>query len=158
MYSRILLRVGWLLFALGWIPFTGIFIGLIGFPEGSYDWAELPTLTRYSMIATGITFGFAMLSIFSSPLLSWLTNRRVLKEGQVADAKVLEMWDTGTTINENPMVGFRLEVHPISGAPFTADTERLVSRLRAHAIQPGTMVKVRYDPESKEVALLEEDL
>lgn len=158
MDSRVLRRVGWLLFALGWIPFTGIFIGMMGMPEGSYAWNELPTLARYSMIATGIFFAFAMLILFGAPVLGSVKNRRVLKEGQVAEAKVLEMWDTGTTINKSPIVGFRLEVHPIAGAPFIADTERLVSRLRVHAIQPGTMVKVRYDRETKDVALMEESL
>jgi hypothetical protein len=158
MNSRLLTRLGWLLFALGWIPFAGIFIGMIGFPEGSYTWAELPKLMRYSMIATFVTFGFAMLVLFGSPLLSWWTNRRVRREGQRATANVLEMWDTGTTINENPVVGLRLEVHPIAGAPFVAETQQLISRLRVQEYKPGTQVDVRYDPDTKEVALLEEKL
>jgi hypothetical protein len=156
MDSRLLTRLGWTLFALGWIPFAGIFIGLIGFPEGSYNWAEVPTLTRYSIIATVITFGFSMLTLLGSPLLSWWTNRRVMKSGQNAEAEVLDTWDTGTTINNNPLVGFRLEVHPGTGSSFTAETEKLISRLQLHKFQPGAKVKVRYDPESKEVALLDD--
>lgn len=156
MNSRLLTRLGWILFALGWIPFAGIFIGLIGFPEGSYAWTEMPTLTRYSMIATGVMFGFAMLVLFGSPLLSCWTNRRVRREGQRATAEILEMWDTGTTINENPVVSFRLEVHPIAGAPFVAETQQLVSRLRIQKYKPGTTVDVRYDPETKDVALFDD--
>ena len=154
MSPGLLRRLGWLLFGLGWIPFAGIFIGMIGFPEGSYSWVQLPTLMRYSLIATGICFGFSMLLLIGSPLLGWWTNRRVLKQGRQAEAEILKIWDTGTTINDNPVVGFRLEVRPITGAPFTADTERLVSRLRVHEFKPGMTVKVRYDPDTKEVALL----
>jgi len=155
MDSRLLARLGWTLFALGWVPFAGIFVGLIGFPEGSYNWSDLPTLTRYSIIATGITFGLSMLILFASPLLGWWKNRRVLKKGQPADAEVLETWDTGTTINQNPVVGLRLKVFPGSGSPFVAETEQLISRLQIQRYQPGSRVKVRYDPETKEVALLE---
>jgi hypothetical protein len=156
MNPRILTRLGWLLFALGWIPFAGIFIGMIGLPDGSYAWSELPRLMRYSIIATFVTFGFAMVVLFGSPLLSWWTNRRVRREGQRASAKILEVWDTGTTINENPVVGIRLEVHPIAGAPFIAKTQQLVSRLRIQDYKTGKTVNVRYDPESKDVALLED--
>lgn len=156
MSPGLLRRLGWLLFGLGWIPFVGIFVGMIGFPEGSYAWVELPKLMRYSMIATFIMFGSAMLTLFGSPLLSWWTNRRVRREGQRATAKILDVWDTGTTINNNPVVGIRLEVHPIAGAPFVANTQQLVSRLRVQQLKPGTELKVRYDPETKEVALLDE--
>jgi hypothetical protein len=155
MNSRLLTRLGWLLFVLGWIPFAGIFIGMIGFPEGSYSWIELPRLMRYSMIATFVTFGFAMLILFGSPILSWWTNRRVRREGQRASAKVLQVWETGTTINDNPVVGLRLEVHPIAGAPFVAETQQLITRLRAQEYKVGMTVNVRYDPESKNVALLD---
>jgi hypothetical protein len=145
-----------MLFAAGWVPFAGIFIGLIGFPEGSYAWEELPTITRYSMIATGITFGFSMAALFGAPLVSWWTNHRVLRSGQTVEAVVLEIWDTGTTINQNPIVRFQLDVHPPGGVPFIAETERLVSRLKVQAYQPGVKVRVRYDPDSKEVAFLED--
>jgi hypothetical protein len=79
MNSGLFVRLGWLLFAAGWVPFAGIFIGLIGFPSGSYPWSELPTITRYSIIATGILFGFAMLVLFGSRLANRWTNRRMRK-------------------------------------------------------------------------------
>jgi len=153
MDSRLLTRIGWALFALGWVPFAGIFIGLIGFPSGSYDWSELPTLTRYAMIATGITFGFSMLILFSSPVLAWFVRRRVMKNGVPAEAELLEVWDTGTTINNNPMVGLRVEVHPKAGPAFIAQTEQLISRLRVFEFKPGAKLKVLYDPATKDIAL-----
>lgn len=146
-------QVGWLLFGLMWIPFIGIFIGLIGFPEGSYSWSELPALTRYSLIATGILFAASMLQIMGTVVLSATGNRRLRKQGQRGEAVILDMWDTGTTVNQNPLVGFKLQVEPISGAPFQAETESLISRLDVPQIQPGTRVPIRYDPRTKKVAL-----
>jgi hypothetical protein len=99
-----------------------------------------------------------MLMLFGSPLLSWWTNRRVREEGQCATAKVLHVWDTGTTINENPVVGLRLEVHPIAGAPFIAETQQLISRLRVQDYKTDTTIDVRYDPETKDVALADENI
>jgi hypothetical protein len=79
MDSRLFIRIGWLLFATGWVSFAGIFIGLIGFPPGSYAWSALPTITRYSIITTGILFGFSMLLLFGSQLVDRWTNRRTRK-------------------------------------------------------------------------------
>jgi hypothetical protein len=79
MNSGLFVRLGWLLFVAGWVPFAGIFIGLIGFSPGSYAWYELPPITRYSIIATGILFGFSMLLLFGSQLADRWTNRRMRK-------------------------------------------------------------------------------
>ena len=32
--------------------------------------------------------------------------------GEAAQAEILKVWDTGMTINDDPVVGFLLEVHP----------------------------------------------
>jgi hypothetical protein len=65
----------------------------------------------------------------------------------------MKVWDTGTTINQDPLVRMVLEVHPPGGAPFQAETERLVSRLQIPQIQPGMVVEVKYDPATNAVAL-----
>jgi hypothetical protein len=153
MRTRIFRRLGWILFGLMWIPFIGVFVGMIGFPGGSYSWEELPQLMRVSLIGTGILFCSSMLILFGTIPLAWLGNRRVLRGGQRGEAVILDIWDTGMTINESPVVGFHLEVQPLSGSPFEAKTERLISRLQVHEFQPGARVPVRYNPRSKKVAL-----
>jgi hypothetical protein len=100
-------------------------------------------------------FGLAMLLIFGSYLLGAVLSREVLKNGQLAEATIVNVRDTGTTINQNPVVHLELEVHPHDLTPnFQAETELMVSRLEIPQIQPGAVVNVRYDPESKEVALV----
>jgi hypothetical protein len=64
-----------------------------------------------------------------------------------AEAKVLEVWDTGTTVNDNPQIGMLLEVKPPVGPSFQAEAKTLVSRLNAALVQPGITSQVIHDPE-----------
>lgn len=148
-------RLGWIAFALMWLPFAGMFIGMIGLPDGSYAWAELPPLTRYSLIATGVLFLITMVSFPGGLIINYLSNRRLRARGRRAEAEILDLYETGTTINQHPIVGFKLRVFPLSGAPFEAQTEQKVLRLQVPQIHPGARIEVRYDPESKQVAILD---
>lgn len=70
----------------------------------------------------------------------------ILAAGVPAAATVLELRDSGTTINDDPVVIFVLRVEPAGGEPFTAETRALVSRLDVPQVQPGRVLPVRYDP------------
>jgi hypothetical protein len=70
----------------------------------------------------------------------------VLEHGEPAEATVLQMWDTGWTVNENPQVGLRLAVRPVMGVPYEVETKSVVSRLVVGQLEPGAVVQVRYDP------------
>src|SRR5512137_2985783 len=83
--------------------------------------------------------------------LSMLPFRRLLfppaiKNGIDGEAKVLKVWDTGVSINDNPQVGMLLEVTPAMGAAFQAEAKTVVSRLNAALVQPGITAEVKYDP------------
>jgi hypothetical protein len=69
-----------------------------------------------------------------------------IKNGVVAEATVMKVWDTGVSINDNPQVGMLLDVHPPTGTSFQAETKKVVSRLNTGVIQPGVQVQVFYDP------------
>ena len=77
---------------------------------------------------------------------------RKMKNPLEAEAKVLKVWDTGVSVNDNPQVGLLLEVRPPLGAPqgtaFQIEAKTLVSRLNAALVQPGGMAKVRYEAEN----------
>lgn len=73
-------------------------------------------------------------------------NRALLQNGQTAQAVILNMWDTGVSINDNPRIGMKLEVRPPNGAPFQAEVKQVISRLSASQYQPGQMLEVKYDP------------
>ncbi len=69
----------------------------------------------------------------------------LLATGEPAQAKILKLSDTGTTINDNPQVRLLLEVHPLNRTPYQVETMCLVSRLRISQVQPGAVVAVKID-------------
>jgi hypothetical protein len=84
--------------------------------------------------------------------------QQLLATGQPAQARVIQMGHTGTTINDSPMVQLMLEVHPqpvqgpqgYRGAPppFQTQAQILVPMLALPRVQPGAMIPVRYNPQN----------
>jgi hypothetical protein len=75
--------------------------------------------------------------------------RRIRRVGERADAEIVDIWDTGITLNNNPVVGFKLLVRPENSGSYEARTEGLVSRLHIPRIQPGAVIQVAIDPEDR---------
>jgi hypothetical protein len=75
--------------------------------------------------------------------------------GVAAKAAVLRIWDTGITVNQDPVIGMEVEVRPADGPSWKATIPKsLISRLDVPRFQPGSVVDVRYDPhDTSRVAL-----
>ncbi len=73
-------------------------------------------------------------------------SNRILTTGVPATAKVLQLQDTGTTVNDNPMARILLEVQSQNQAPYQALVQMIVPRLKLAQVQPGMTVTVRVDP------------
>ena len=72
--------------------------------------------------------------------------RRIRADGIPAKARVVAIRDTGVTVNDNPVVGFDLEVQLDSGEAYRASTRALISRLHIPLIQAGAVLPVAIDP------------
>jgi hypothetical protein len=70
----------------------------------------------------------------------------ILAIGRPASGLIVRLIDTGTTINNDPVVEFVLSVTPPGEKPYEAHTKALVSRLDVASMQPGRVVPVKYDP------------
>ena len=70
----------------------------------------------------------------------------ILAIGRPATGTITRLIDTGTTINNDPVVEFVVRVVPEGGNAYEAHAKALVSRLDVPAIQPGRVVPVKYDP------------
>ena len=80
--------------------------------------------------------------------------RDLQKRGVTADATILKVWDTGITVNNDPVVNLLLEVRPASGNQYEAQTKALISRIDVPQFQPGNVIPVVYDPnDPKQVAI-----
>ncbi len=78
----------------------------------------------------------------------WLTTpgdyRRLMAQGVDADAQILEMKDTGVTVNNNPYVNLRLRVQPPGQPAYETKVRMLVSRIAFPSV--GDTIRVKYDP------------
>lgn len=166
----VLRRVGTLLFILMWIPFACIFVGMAQefgsageqfarFVDGilpgllTARGSDMSLLTSISTVATfGMMFA-AMALLFGAPILGGLLNRKVLRTGKSATARIIGVTDTGTYINRQPLVHITMEVQRADGSPFQAETERILGYSQLARFQPGATVNVRYNPDTLETAI-----
>jgi hypothetical protein len=73
--------------------------------------------------------------------------KRLQKIGEPARATILSIWDTGITLNDDPVVGLRVTVHPEKGDDYDAEISKsVISRVHIPQFQPGSVVSVRVDP------------
>lgn len=110
--------------------------------------AEAPTIP--AMITTRSIAAVVALTLPACAVINRMDGasqaRQLQRVGLPAQATIVRIWDTGMTVNKNPVVGFLLEVQPANGASWQAKTKLVVSRLAVSRVQPGAVVPVRYDP------------
>ncbi len=107
------------------------------------------SLVGFILVVTVVSM--VLFSRFSSSL-----SAGGVKNGVMAPATILKTWDTGTTINDNPVVGFSLDVHPQNESAFQVEMKQLVSRIQIGAFLPGQAVQVRYDPANHKKVKIQE--
>ena len=73
--------------------------------------------------------------------------KKLLSEGIQAQAVVINVQDTGMTINDNPRVKLTLQVQPEGEVPFEVTKKQTVSRVAIPRV--GDQMLVRYDPANK---------
>jgi len=67
--------------------------------------------------------------------------------GVSAQAEILEHWETGIKVNDEPVIGLRVRVKPADRPPYEATIKRvLISQLEIPQFQPGAVIPVRFDP------------
>lgn len=69
----------------------------------------------------------------------------LLATGRPGTATVRSLRDTGTTVNDNPVVELDLEVTVDGLAPYDVRHRQTISRLAVPGFQPGLTVPVRVD-------------
>jgi hypothetical protein len=112
--------------------------------------AQLNTLITLSVVLP-IVFGIGITIIVLVWVRKFMRNMTGanLKDGMPAQATILRIWDTGTTINDNPVVGFLLEVRPQNRPSYQAESKSMIPRLSISQFQPGAIIPVKIDPQNQ---------
>ena len=108
-------------------------------------------LTFLAALVLSLTSSCAMIDSYTGEDV----NRPVRENGVPASAKVLEIWDTGVRLNDNPVVGFRLLVTLEDGSSYEAETKNVVSVVHIPQVQPGAVLPVKVDPENRQLVALD---
>jgi hypothetical protein len=73
--------------------------------------------------------------------------KKLQESGMAGSATILAVWDTGITVNDDPVIAMRVEVARPDGSAYSATIPKtLISRLDVPRFQPGSTVPVRIDP------------
>ena len=112
--------------------------------------AQLNTMITLSMILP-LVFGIGITVIVLVWVRKFMRNMTGanLKNGVPAQATILRIWDTGTTLNDNPVVGFLLEVRPQNLPAYQAESKSMIPRLSISQFQPGAIIPVKIDPQNQ---------
>ncbi|MDZ4796126.1 MAG: hypothetical protein SGI83_17740 [Bacteroidota bacterium] len=127
-----------------WIGIIGGIIGLLVGVGAVITTAG--SMGAYMGIGMLLLFGgmfYLFYRIFFKPMIN---ASRLQKNGLPGTAIILEVKDTGVTINNNPQVKLILEVKNSLGQRYTTECRVMVSRINPGAYRPGMEVPVKIDP------------
>ena len=132
---------------------AGVWIGIIGGIIGLLVGVGAVVATAGP---TGIYIGLGMLVLFGGMFYLFyriffkpmINASRLQKTGLPGKAKILEVRDTGVTINNHPQVKLILEVKNQFGQTYTTETRVLVSRINPGIYMAGMELPVKIDPKN----------
>ncbi len=99
----------------------------------------------------------------SFTILIWMMVKRkrineLVANGRQGTAVILELSDTGTTINDNPRIKLLLEIHLPNHQPYQAQKTVTLPLIYLPQVQTGSTIQILADPEQpndeKRIALL----
>jgi hypothetical protein len=135
-----------------WIGLTGGLIGLI-IALGAI--LLTPGVSLYAILGPLLIVGGVVFLVYRLYLGPLLNQRRLQREGEAGMARILEVKDTGITINNQPQVKLILEVRNRLGMTYTAECRVLVSRIHPNQFLPGMELAVRIDPKNEKNVVID---
>lgn len=109
---------------------------------------------QVAMVVGFIALCFAGSWFLARGVLRRVSRSHVIEQGVPATAVIASMAETGTTINEQPMVEFELRVRREGAEPYDVAIQQVLPRLLLGRVQPGMTVGVKVMPDdANEVAI-----
>jgi hypothetical protein len=139
---------------------AGIWIGIVGGAIGlivglasvlSVGGTAGPIISLVMLVVFGGMF-YLFYRLFFKPMIN---ANRLQKIGIPGKARILEVKDTGVTINNNPQIKLILEVKNNFGQKYNTQCRVLVSRINPNAYMPGMEVPVKIDPKNEQNVVID---
>lgn len=135
---------------------VGIIGGIIGLLVGvgaviATAGSSGPLIATIMVVVLGGMF-YLFYRLFFKPMIN---TARLQKIGLPGTAKILEVRDTGVTINNSPQVKLIMEVKNSLGQKYNAQARVLVSRINPNMFMPGMEVAVKIDPKNEQNVVID---
>ena len=130
-----------------WIGMIGLLIGYAGAMVSILGVPSSPAIKGVLAGVCTLFFGFFVLMM--SGVRTWMgggARTALLASGEAARAKILELKETGITVNKQPVADIVMEVRPEGRAPYQATVRQVIGRLQLGDFHTGTELWVRFDP------------
>jgi len=139
---------------------AGVWIGIIGGIIGLAVGVGAVVATggsegKYIALGMLLLFGGVFYLLYRLIFKPLINTARLQKTGIPARATILEVKDTGVTINNSPQVKLILELKNSFGQKYTTQTRVLVSRINPNAYMPGMEIPVKIDPKNEQNVVLD---
>ncbi len=139
---------------------NGQIIGILGLIAGL---AAVLVGAVVGFLYAGIVFGAIMTAVaVLYVVIVWffwlgptLEHNRLTRDGVPARGTILEVHDTGTSVNKDPLVKLLIEVRLPDTAPYKVQSRTVISRLNVAHFTPGTPVGLRVDPKNQKKVIIE---
>lgn len=129
---------------------TGAIIGLVGGLVGAIIGVASAFMADPIV---GIGVGCVMIAVFylfyRVLIKPAMEHSRLLKNGTPATGTILSVQETGTRINNQPLVKLRLQVNLANNPPYEVETKTVVSYFQIATVQPGNTLQLMVDPQNK---------
>ncbi len=138
---------------------AGMIIGLLGGAIGIIVAivAVVATKSIAGIIIVVLVVGIMGTTFWKVLFRPMMISNRLAKVGVGATARVMEVKDTGVTVNNSPQIKLLLEVTPPNGLTYLVETKQLISRLQTSMYQVGSTLPVLIDPNDKDYISLDYD-
>jgi hypothetical protein len=108
-------------------------------------------IMQQMLIWGGISILVTVVMIF---VIMRVVRKAINPHGNMANAlpgqaTILNLWETGMYVNQNPQVGFHLNVQHPDGSTYEAQTKTVVSIVQLPRLQPGATVSVKIDAQDR---------
>lgn len=136
--------LSWVFFVVMWVPLAFVIYAAVT------EEPEPPLFAIAAFVICMITFSLLQVGSF---LVGAQEKRSIRQNGISAKATIRSVADTGTMINNQPLLRIDLEVQPPYDERFTATVEYVVPYSSLPQVQPGNTVHVFYLEGTNEVAI-----
>jgi hypothetical protein len=137
-------RALWIVLVVFFVLGLGLVAAGVTSPEGATTDDGTPLRSVYFGVAA--IFILAPLAVLGFVTLSNVRTGAFARAGIDAKGVILAAEQTGSYVNEQPQIAFRIRVERSDRSPYEVEHRAVISLMSLAALQPGTILDIKVSP------------